>query len=258
MRSTKLVAGALVAAVLMSGCSTPQVSEEGERTRLGRERSREEDQARREAKEAKAADKKAAEEQAAEVAEEAAGGGTAAGGAAGGPSGFGGPDTPRSGIDPSLAKAAARIEEPQPDAKKKGVVADYPEMLATSIQGLGRDVRITFTFAANVPQKLPKDTFMVVSIGITGRKEDEAFAFGANADDSGWRPYAGSKGKARKFPGSFAVRGNEIVMQVPWTSVEGPRRFEWFVTASWFSQLAGQSSYSFDVVPNDDAGTFPN
>ncbi|MGH2807490.1 MAG: hypothetical protein ACRDKT_09450 [Actinomycetota bacterium] len=166
-------------------------------------------------------------------------------------------DTPRSGIDPSLADASAHVDEPAPDAVKKGVPPQYSELNAVDLQGLGQTFRITLSFDGEVPERLPKDTFMVFGFAVSGRREGEGYAFGVNGTEEGWQPYSGYKGEARKFPGTFEIQGRDVVMVLPWSAVEGPRRFEWYANSSWFSQVAGQDMYAFDPVPNENAGRFP-
>jgi hypothetical protein len=184
--------------------------------------------------------------------------GTAPGGTDNAGSDFGDADTPRSGIDPSLADASAHVDEPTPDAVKKGVPPSYSELNAVDLQGLGENFRLTLSFDGEVPDRLPKDTFMVFGFAVSGRKKDEGFAFGVNGTSDGWHPYAGSKGEASKFPGTFEIQGRDVVIVLPWSAVEGPRAFEWYANSSWFSSLANQEMYAFDPVPNENAGRFPD
>ncbi len=255
MTATRTRAGALLAALVLVACAVSSGGDEGERSRLGPGGGRDAakqgvKQARKQARAAKKA------------AEEAVAGGTAAGEeeeAITPPEGFGEGDEPSMRIDPSLARASASVSEPEPVADKSGLPADYPELLEASIEGLGENVRLTWSFAGNVPERMPKDTYMVIGIGITGRGEMEGYALGAHADDEGWNPYAGGKGQdASKFPGSFEIKGDRIVIVVPWSAVHGPRAFKWYGSSSWFSQVAGTSSWSYDPLPNKGAGRFPN
>ena len=250
---TRIVAGVAAIALLVGGCSPGE--EQGERSRLGNKDDKK--TARQDKKEKK--DKKPAGEVAEGNVDEAVAGdsGPGANSEPAAPS-LGDADTPRTGIDPSLADASSRVEEPRSDAKTSGLPPGYTELLSAEIQGLGENFRFTMTFDGEIPERLPKDTYMVMGLGVTGRKKDEGYAFGVNGDEKRWRPYAGGKGGASDFPGTFEIRGNEIIMVLPWSSVEGPRAFDWYANASWFSQLAGQSRYSFDPIPNEEAARFPN
>jgi hypothetical protein len=152
--------------------------------------------------------------------------------------------------------SSAVVEEPQPDAQKEGpLVPQYAEALEASIEGLGKNFRITLTYAADMPQQMPdKNTFMVVATAMV-RNEDESYAFGARATQSGWEAYAGSKkqqssDRPPKFPGTFEVSGSRIVMTIPWTYVGGAKRFQWFTNSTWFSRVANQAQYSYDPIPN--------
>jgi hypothetical protein len=115
------------------------------------------------------------------------------------------------------------------------------------------------SFGGSVPQRMPnKDTIMVVGLAVGGMDEDDdGYAFGAQADEEGWHAYAGSKGKTQRFPGTFLIRGEQIVMTIPWAFIDGPRPFEFQGNASWFQNLAGVTSYAFDLLPNNK-GRYPN
>jgi hypothetical protein len=253
VRSRTAIASTLVAALCLS-CSSPSAPEDGSRSRLGKDRGN--------AAGKQDKNKKERKKRAEERVEEAIAAGNAPGTAPGGTDNAGSDltdaDTPRSGIDPSLADASAHVDEPRPDAIKKGVPPSYSELNAVDLQGLGENFRLTLSFDGEVPERLPEDTFMVFGFAVSGRKKDEGFAFGVNGTSKGWQPYAGKKGEASRFPGTFEIRGREVVMVLPWSSVEGPRAFEWYANSSWFSSLAGQDMYAFDPVPNENAGRFPS
>jgi len=173
------------------------------------------------------------------------------------PQDFGGEDAPSGGIDPSLARAGASAQDPATDARTQGIAPGYTEATGASIQGRGQTVVLTMTFNGAVPNQVQKDQYMVVAFGITGRKEGQGFAIGATCDDNGWDPYAGSKGDSRKFPGTFEVSGNQIVMEMPWSFIQGPRAFEWYASTGWYGKIANQTHWSFDAVPNQKTARFP-
>jgi hypothetical protein len=168
------------------------------------------------------------------------------------------PPGPASHVDPSLARAAARVEEPDPDAEKSGLPPDYSEIYVASIEGLGDDFRLTLTFGGDVPEAMPDDhTYMTAGFALL-MGGDEAYSFGAYADASGWKTYAGGKDrKSGDFPGTFEVSGREIVMIIPWDFVRGPRSFKWQANSGWFTQIANQTQYAFDVIPNENGARFP-
>ena len=174
------------------------------------------------------------------------------------PGDFDGGDTPRTGIDPSLARASAGTEDPPNDAKRQGVAPPFTEAVGAGIQGLGKNVRFTLTFAGEVPERLGAGQYMVMAFGVTGRKEGEGFAVGAVGDPKGWEPYAGANNKSDEFPGTFEISGNDVIMVIPWSFVKGPRAFEWYASTGWYGKVANQTHWSFDGVPNDRAANFPS
>lgn len=173
------------------------------------------------------------------------------------PGDFDGGDAPRTGIDPSLARASASSEDPSNDAKSQGVAPPFTEVVGAGVQGLGKNVRFTITFAAEVPERLGAGQYMVMAFGVTGRKEGEGFAVGAVGDPKGWKPYAGADNKSDEFPGTFEISGNDVIMVIPWSYVRGPRAFEWYASSGWYGKVANQMHWSFDAVPNERSANFP-
>lgn len=248
------LAAASVAVLLLVSCSNNDLAEQGERSRAGKDKKAaagkdgKDNRGKRERKDggkkAPAADKiDSVDPETGSEAVQA-------------PRDFGG-KAPSSGIDPSLARKSAHAEDSPSDARKEGVTPAYTEATAASIEGLGKNVRFTMTFGGDVPNSVSKDQYMVMAFGVTGREEGEGFAVGATCDENGWNPYAGTKGDNRKFPGRFRINGNQIVIELPWTYIRGPRAFEWYASTGWYGKIANQTHWSFDAVPNEKAGRFP-
>lgn len=164
-----------------------------------------------------------------------------------------------SAIDPSLARASARLEDSASDAQKQGLTPGYPEIVEASITGLGENFRMVLRVNGEVPSKMPNDkTHWIVAFGMTGANEDEGYSFGAQCTPQGWQAYAGGKEGSEGFPGTFVAEGREIIMTVPWEYVRGPREFEWYAASNWFQQIADTTHYSVDLAPNKDLAKFPN
>lgn len=157
------------------------------------------------------------------------------------------------------SKLSANVGEPQPDGEKSGSPPDYAEAKAVSVKGMGKQFRVTITFFGQVPPKMSsRDTYMVISYGMSGKNGgDDDYGFGARASEEGWLAYAGSRGSASQFPGTFFVRGNTIEMNIPWSFVGGPRAFQWYASSSWFETRDEQTSYLFDPIPNGRS-RYPN
>lgn len=162
---------------------------------------------------------------------------------------------------PEFARKSARVTEPQPDAEKGGPLNEgYADAKALDIEGLGNDLRVTFTMHGQVPERfVTPNTVMVVAFGMSGETDNGGYAFGAQGREDGWTAYAGAKNETKKYPGTFFVRGNKIEFTIPWSFVGGPRPFEFYASSSWFRGTGEQNttSYSFDVIP-DGKGRYPN
>lgn len=245
----------MAALLLMVSCSSGDLADQGDRSRAGPDKNAASGKG--DGKKGKAGGSNASAEEKAEGIEDEIGSAAEGATSEDAPDDFGGGDAPDSGIDPSLARAGASVQDSSTDARTQGLTPPYTEATGASIQGLGKNVRFTMTFNGSVPDRVEKDQYMVFAFGITGREENEGFAIGATCDENGWKPYAGSKGDNQKLPGTFEVDGNEIVMVLPWSFVEGPRAFEWYGSTGWYGKVANQTHWSFDAVPNQKAGDFP-
>lgn len=151
-----------------------------------------------------------------------------------------------------LANATAAVTDPPSDAQKSGSPPSFAEIMAASVEGLGRSLRLTLALAGDVPEKMPDDkTFMIVAWNIGGDKKHKSMGFSAQADTEGWKVTAGSStGEPKKFTGSFEIVKNRVVITIPWSFVGGPRRFEWSTASTWSSTSEGKSNSSADNIPN--------
>ena len=160
---------------------------------------------------------------------------------------------------PRFATLSAGYSESAPDAKQEGaLIPRYAEANQVSVEGLGENLRITFTFDGELPQKMPtKQTYMFISFALSAEKKNEkGYGITAQGSESGWQAALGSKEEAKRFPGTFLIRGNSAEFTLPWNAVGGPRPFEFYASGSWF-QYTGTTSYSIDPIPNDK-GSYPN
>ncbi len=183
----------------------------------------------------------------------------AGGGAAAAPEAAASIDTDVPGADEEkqYPNSSAELVESEPDAKSQGITPDYAEMTGLSIEGLGKQFRVTMSFAGDLPQAMPNDkTIMVVGLQII-RDEDEGYAFAGQCTQKGWTPYAGGKDKQSKFPGSFEIQGNQIIMVIPWSYLDGAYPFKWVSTSNWFQSLANTTHYKFDLIPNKNQANYP-
>ena len=254
----KIALGLIV--VLMAACSSNELAEQGNLSRAGKDRG---------SKAADSSGNKRGDGKGSGPASEAGGdleeaqdeldaqGGAAPGSGGEAPEDFGGADAPNSGIDPSLARASASAADPAIDAKTQGLPPRYAEITGASVQGLGENVVFTVTFAGPVPSQLQEGQYMVVAVGVSGRKDQDGFSVGAVGNDKGWDPYGGTRGQNGKLPGRFEISENQMTFEVPWSFVKGPRAFEWYGSGGWYGQVAKQTHWSFDGVPNDRAAEFP-
>jgi hypothetical protein len=166
-------------------------------------------------------------------------------------------DVPGADEEKTYPTASSDLNEPDPDGRSQGLTESYAELLAVSVKGLGKHVRITMLFNGEVPQQMPNDkTIMVIGFQMLRGKEG-SFAFAGQATDKGWQPYAGGKSKQTDFPGEFDVSGDTITMEIPWSYVGGAHPFKWLATSNWFRSLANTTHYLFDLAPNKGQANYP-
>jgi hypothetical protein len=166
-------------------------------------------------------------------------------------------DVPGASEEQEYPTASAELTEPNPDAQSQGITPGYAEMTGARIEGLGKKFRVTLSFGGQIPEQMPNDkTIMVIGFQLI-RGDDEGYAFAGQATHEGWKPYAGGKDKRTKFPGTFEVQANEIVMTIPWKYPSGAFPFKWMATSNWFQSLANTTHYKFDLIPNKDQANYP-
>lgn len=251
-------AALIVIVIVMAACSSNELASQGDRSRAGKDKAAGNSAGK--GKQGKGGGSRSgakAKQKAEDIKNQAPGSGAKGSEEVGAPGDFGGADAPSSGIDPSLARASGGADDSPVDARTQGVTPRYSEATGARIQGLGKNVRFTIMMAAPLPDRVEKNQYMVMAFGVTGQKEGQGYAVGAIGNDKGWDPYAGSKGDNDKFPGRFEISGNEVIFEIPWSYVKGPRAFEWYVSSGWYGKVANQTHWSFDSVPNERAGEFP-
>ncbi|MDQ4024260.1 MAG: hypothetical protein M3217_02050 [Actinomycetota bacterium] len=158
----------------------------------------------------------------------------------------------------AATRATVVVTEPDADAEKSGLPPEYPDILSTRVQGSAKSFRVTITFRGELPEKMPDDkTYMVAGFALTGTKDEDGYAFGAQGGVDGWRPYGGKKDGDRGYPGTMSIDGATLVFVTPWSAVGGPRSFDWYAQSTWFRSLAQTTHYSLDNVPNEGPAKYP-
>lgn len=262
-RKKTRLAAVLLTLVVAAACSSPQGTEQGDGSRLGKEKPRGNAAAKGDQNGGEKPGGKKTNGGSQQPPSAVPDGGVAmpSPGAVEKPGGFSGASKTKTevtstGADPRTASVV--VTEPDPDADKSGVAPEFADILSTRVEGDGPNLRVTITFRGQLPQKMPDDkTYMVTGFGLTSPKgQSQGYAFGASADVKGWTAYGGGKEK-EDFPGEFSISGDTAVFLIPWSAIEGPRPFEWYAQASWFKSLAGTTHYSLDALPNEGPAKYP-
>ncbi len=171
-----------------------------------------------------------------------------------------GGSTQATGANPSpLATASASVVDPREDAFTSGQSPAYTDLLRAALQGRGRTLQMTMSFAAELPERTrDENEQFIAAISIRDKDGDARWTFGARCSDRGWKPFARSRNKRRRFPGRLSIDATTVRLTIPWSAVKGPHRFEWIASGSWVRTVQDIPSYSVDAAPNGDNAHFPS
>ncbi|MBA2725425.1 MAG: hypothetical protein H0U53_05495 [Actinobacteria bacterium] len=140
---------------------------------------------------------------------------------------------------------------------RNGVPPAYAEIAAATVRGLGDDLELAVTVDGELPMRMPdEDTNTIIAVKMR-TTDDSEFVLGAHASEQGWKPFAKWYGHKRPFPGRFEIRGGTLTMTIPWSFLDGPRRFRWFANASWIQSAGVIPTYSIDLAPSAEGHPFP-
>lgn len=154
-------------------------------------------------------------------------------------------------------RSATAVTERPGDATSSGDVEGYPELTEATLTGSEQAVSVDLGFAAEVPQRTPSATQMLIALSIIDR-EGARYVLNAMGTEEGWSTVVlTSEGRA-EFPGDFAIGRRTVRVVVPWSELGGPRPFRWIASASWTGDPSKGTSYAFDSIPNRGFALFPD
>jgi len=127
----------------------------------------------------------------------------------------------------------------------------YSDAVDLHIDGGGVTVRVTTTFAADIPVSLAKGETMGLGIdlGPPGAK-DGTYQLFADGGERGWFAYLDTPHGFVRYPGTFDVSGRTIVFRVPWSAVGGLRHGSVSAFCDWSKRGIALGMASEDNVPD--------
>ena len=127
----------------------------------------------------------------------------------------------------------------------------YGDLIKISIVGDASTARFTVTFAGPVPPKLSRRETVGLGLELGPPKaKDGTYQLFADGGERGWIAYLDTPHGFVKYPGTFAVSGDRIVFEVPWSSIGGLRRGSIAVFCDWSKRGVALGMASEDDAPD--------
>lgn len=143
------------------------------------------------------------------------------------------------------------------DSTSSGEVPAYAEMLEARITGSTQTFVLDARFKRTLPERMPDEytTMRVTFTLIT--TSGKRYSFIAQGSPRGWLAFTQGTSGDEQFPGSLHVVGARLQMELPWSVIGAPNRFQWLANAAWDSSAPDGHRYSFDVFPNGGLADYP-
>jgi hypothetical protein len=143
------------------------------------------------------------------------------------------------------------VPDPTGDLERSGDPPGYIDIVAASVEDLGKAGRFTFEMGVDVPERMnDRNTTAIVDFRIKPPQGDEV-SINAVGDDQGWRAAI----DARPIRG-LQLSGRTIQFVIPWNEIGDPSRFKWAAHSSWTENAALGTEFGFDTAPNARRANF--
>lgn len=131
-----------------------------------------------------------------------------------------------------------------------GLGADYGDLTGFGVVDTGDAARLTVTVAATIPARLADGEVMGVGVDVyrTDDRESDYQVFLDGGSD-GWVAYLQTPRGFTRFPGSFSLAGNRLVVTVPWSALGGERDASVAAFVDWTNALAVGTNDAADRQP---------
>lgn len=161
----------------------------------------------------------------------------------------------RGGSSDDPSSAVVNVIDPRGDGETSGEDPDYADLLRARLEGRGRILRIGSRMAGLLPRRMPNhDTIMGIETRID--RGGDRYTITVEGDDTGWSAYVFHEG-VRHDLARPAIRGDEVVVAVPWRAIGGKGAFGWEINSAWTATTLTATHYAFDAAPNRGPSRFP-
>lgn len=130
----------------------------------------------------------------------------------------------------------------------------YADLVTATVLGTGSGLRVTVDMTADIPTSLEQGEVQGVGIDLFRSNPDESdYQVFLDGGSDGWRAYLQTPDGFVDYPGSFAIGGRRLAVEVPWSSVGGERGADVGVFSDWSAEATPLNRSGSDRAP--DRGT---
>lgn len=154
--------------------------------------------------------------------------------------------------DPIALGSAETIDD---GSDRMGPGPGYTEITRAAVEGQGDVVTFSLEVEEAFPKRLPKDSNLILGIGVQEEAEHSAVAVIAQGTAAGWT-VAVQDEKGSSPIEDWSLEGGTITWTIPWERLDGPRPFEWGASLQLFD-LGTDAGAASDKAPNAGPEAFP-
>jgi hypothetical protein len=134
----------------------------------------------------------------------------------------------------------------------------YADIVAVSLVDGGDTLGLTFTTDGDIPERLPEDEVQGIGIDLyRAGAEESAYQVFVDGSPDGWFAYFSTPKGFEKYPGVFALGGNRMVFEVPWSALKLGQAFSFSAFCDWTRNTTGVVNlFAEDHAPDSGRHTF--
>jgi hypothetical protein len=134
----------------------------------------------------------------------------------------------------------------------------YGDLVSVTIADGGANVRVTVTFAGDVPVRLPAGETMGVGVDLfrDAAQTESDYQLFADGEPDGWFAYLQTPKGFVRYPGTFGVGGRRLEFTVPWSSIGSPASGRFSAFADWTRDASPANQSGEDHAPNLGTASF--
>src|SRR4051794_9866275 len=127
----------------------------------------------------------------------------------------------------------------------------YGDLLSVALADNGTNIRVTVIVAGDLPDRAAADETLGIGVDLyrPGTRRESDYQLFADGEPDGWFAYLQTPRGFVRYPGSFALGGQQLVFTVPWRAVGN-------LTTGRVSSFVDWSRRSSGVTGNDASNDY--